>query len=155
LASQIRSFATGAGSALTLAATLVMAFEGYIPAAYMDPVGISTACYGHTGPDVTPGKTYTKEECDRLLHGDLAEAYAAVQQCVRVPLKPTQSASLVSLAFNIGGNAFCGSTLVKRINAGELPAACAEISRWHYARGISLRGLVKRRAAERQLCEAA
>ena len=132
-----------------------MAFEGYIPMTYRDAVGINTACFGHTGPDVTPGKTYTKEECDRLLHGDLLEAYTAVQQCVRVPLKPTQSASFVSLAFNIGGNAFCGSTLVKRVNAGELPAACAEISRWHYARGISLRGLVKRRAAERQLCEAA
>lgn len=59
----------------------------------------------------------------------------------------------MSFTFNVGGQALCNSTLAKRINAGQLPGACAELSKWVYSRGIKLPGLVKRREAERAICE--
>lgn len=43
-------------------------FEGYVPEAYQDPVGIWTRCYGDT-TNVTPGEKYTAEECARSLNG--------------------------------------------------------------------------------------
>ena len=141
-------------AAAALAVPVVMFFEGYVPRAYRAPVGILTACYGHTGADVQPGQGYTREQCREWLYADLARRADALQ-CVRVPLTDGQKAAFVSFAYNVGSGAFCQSTLVRRANAGELPAACAELDRWVYAKGQKLPGLVKRRAAERAMCEGA
>ena len=43
---------------------------------------------------------------------------------------------------------------VRKANAGNIEGACAELSRWTYASGKQLPGLVKCRSAPRQLCEA-
>ena len=40
-----------------------------------------------------------------------------------------------SLAYNIGTGAFCGSTLVKKSNAGDYAGACEEFLRWRYYQG--------------------
>ncbi len=138
---------------LTLAAGLVSYYEGYVPRTYSDPIGIPTSCYGHVGPENTPGRRFSKDECQALLEGDLAKAYQSVIRCVTVPLRDYEAAALVSFTYNVGGAAFCRSTLVKRVNRGELPAACAELSKWVYAGRVKLPGLVKRRAAERATCE--
>lgn len=141
------------GGVLALAAGLISYYEGYVPRGYADPVGIPTACYGHTGPEVRIGQKYTKEQCDALLTEDIRIAKAQVHRCIRVPLKPHEEAALVSFTFNVGGTALCGSTLARRINAGQLPGACSELSRWVYSRGIKFPGLVKRRDSERAMCE--
>ena len=58
----------------------------------------------------------------------------------------------VSLAYNIGTGAFCGSTLVRKLKAGDYEGACAEIKRWVYFQGRVLPGLVNRREAEYRMC---
>lgn len=147
-----------AAACLALATPCVAYYEGMVPRTYVDPVGIPTACYGHTGADVTPGRTFTAGECAQLLSGDLDEAYAAVEQCVSVPIEAHEAAALVSFTFNVGGTAFCRSTMTRLINAGA-PAStwCAQLSRWTKATKlglvVELPGLVKRRAAERAMCE--
>lgn len=143
-----------AAAVLALAAPLVMYVEGYVPRTYEDPVGIPTVCYGHTGADVIDGRTATREECDALLHGDLAIALSAVKRCVAVRLEPHEAAALVSFTYNVGGKALCESTLARKANAGAKPAEwCAELDRWVYSKGVRLAGLAKRRALERALCE--
>lgn len=142
----------GAGALAALVA-MVSYHEGYIPNTYADPVGIPTICFGHTGPDVTPGRTATREECHLLLQDDLAAAYAGVLRCIRVPMEPHQAAALTSFTFNVGEGALCRSTLAKLANAGDWPAACSQLDRWVYAKSRRLPGLVKRRADERALCE--
>ena len=57
-----------------------------------------------------------------------------------------------ALAYNIGPGAFCGSTLVKRLNAEDYPGACREILRWNRAGGRVVQGLVNRREAEYRQC---
>lgn len=139
---------------ITMAAGMVAYFEGYVPQTYADPVGIPTICYGHTGVDVTPGRAETREGCRALLEKDLAAAYAGVLRCVRVPLQNHQAAALTSFTFNVGVSALCNSTLARLANTGADPAVwCAELDRWVYSRGVRLSGLVKRRAAERAMCE--
>jgi len=64
-----------------------------------------------------------------------------------------QKAAFVSFAYNVGAGAFCGSTLVKLANSGDMAAACAQLSRWTFAGGKQLKGLVNRRADERRICE--
>ncbi|WP_421793541.1 lysozyme [Hydrocarboniphaga effusa] len=140
------------GATAALLVAIVPKWEGTVLKGYRDPIGIVTACTGHTAT-AKLGKTYTKVECEELLVDDLIAHSADVDRCVKVPLKPHQRAAFVSFAFNVGGQKFCASTLVRKLNAGDYAGACAELSRWTKAGGIVLRGLVERRREERALCE--
>lgn len=125
--------------------------EGLRTVAYKDPVGIPTACFGET-QGVRMGQTYTLEQCREMLGKRVEEFGAAVDRCVLVPLPPARKAGLTSFAYNVGPEAFCRSTLVVKLNAGDVPGACDELRRWTKAKGITLPGLVKRREQERELC---
>lgn len=142
-----------AGGAMAIAAAVVIWFEGIETKPYLDPVSIPTVCVGHTTA-VDMGRTYTEAECEELLRMDLATAFAAVDRLVRVPIGDETRAALASFVFNVGSGAFQRSTLLQRLNAGHGAAACDELLRWTYAGGRQLPGLVKRRAAERELCRA-
>ena len=141
----------GAG-AVALVLPVVMLYEGTVLRTYKDPVSILTACTGHTGPELRMGQTFTKEQCETMLYGDLLK-HADALNCIKTPMEDNQKAAFLSFAFNVGNKAFCDSTLARKANAGNMPGACAELSRWTRAGGRELPGLVKRRAAERELCE--
>ena len=141
----------GAG-AIALAVPLVAHFEGYVPWVYRDPIGRLAACYGHDDQTMTPGKRFTAAECQAMLDEDLLKHAEAID-CIKRPLTDGQKAAFLSFAFNVGNKAFCGSTLVRKANAGDMAGACAELSRWTLAGGKELPGLVRRRAAERAVCE--
>ena len=139
-------------SSVALVIPLVVYYEGVVLRTYADPINKITACTGHTGPELRMGQRYTKEQCETMLYGDLLK-HADALNCIKTPLADNQKAAFLSFAFNVGNGAFCKSTLVRKANAGDLMGACAELSRWVMAGGRELPGLVKRRAAERQLCE--
>lgn len=124
------------------------AFEGLrlvsVPVAH----GRHEVGYGHTcrSPcEVTP------EEAERLLYEDACIALRAVAHAVRYPLSIAQQAALASFAFNVGAGALLRSTLVKKLNAGDVRGAADEFGRWIYAGGNVLPGLVERRRREREL----
>lgn len=139
--------AAGLGAAVPV----IQHFEGKRNAAYLDPVDIPTICYGHTG-GVKLGQRLTDEECGELMAEDMLEALEAVERCVRVPITDHQRAAFVSFTFNVGGGKFCRSTLVRKVNNGNVVAACNELPKWVYAGGRVLPGLVNRRAAEQAVC---
>ncbi|MCG9057971.1 lysozyme [Laribacter hongkongensis] len=127
--------------------------DGYRDTAYIPvPGDVPTIGFGTTegvkmGDRITPPKALA-----RAL-SDVQKFVGALKQCVRVPLHQYEYDAFVSLAYNIGSGAFCGSTLVRKLNASDYAGACAEIDRWVYAGGKRLSGLVKRRAEERAQCE--
>ncbi len=139
-------------AALGVAGAVVAYYEGKENRAYRDPVGIVTICYGHT-TTARLGQTHTDEECDRLLQADLGKAFEAVDRYVRVPLPVERRAALASFVYNVGEGAFKNSTLLRKLNQGDIAGACKELDRWIYAKGQVLPGLVKRRSTERELCE--
>lgn len=136
---------------LVICATCVSGFEGLRQVAYRDPVGIPTICFGET-LGVRLGDQATLDECKGMLMDSLAKADEAVQRCTKVGLSDERRAALVSFTYNVGGKAYCDSTLVKLLNDRQTMAACNQLTRWNRARGIPLPGLTARRAAERQLC---
>lgn len=140
------------GAVLALATPVVVHFEGEIRHGYRDPIGIVTACVGHT-KTAQLGRAYTHEECLALLERDLVEHDAGLLACVKVGMPPEVHAALLSWAFNVGVANACGSTLVRKLNAGDRMGACAELSKWVLADGKPLPGLARRRVAERALCE--
>lgn len=148
-----RILAASLAGATGMAGVLVSHFEGRSLVAYLDPVGIPTICEGVTH-GVRLGQTKTPAQCDDLLRAELSVAMAGVDRNVTVPLSETRRAALASFVYNVGEPQFKASTLLRKLNAGDARSACAELSRWVYAKGKKLAGLVNRRAAERELCEA-
>jgi lysozyme len=141
----------GAGCC-SLLITFVPKFEGEVRHGYRDPIGIITACDGHTAT-AELGRTYTHEECESLLQTDLLEHAEGVEQCVNIgELTTGQRAAVISFAFNVGVQKFCDSTFARKLNHHD-STACAELSKWIYAGGRQLPGLVSRRATERAICE--
>ncbi|WP_145128118.1 lysozyme [Pseudomonas sp. URMO17WK12:I11] len=137
---------------LSIATAVVSTFEGLRTETYLDPIGIPTICYGHTAT-ARLGDRRTPEQCKEQLSKDLLIAIEDVESRVRVPLTLERRAALVSFVYNVGGTRFGSSTLLKKLNAGDPAGACAELSRWVYAGGVKLEGLVARRVKERELCE--
>lgn len=146
-----RIVAGGAALVLALVSALLGHFEGLSLRPYRDPIGVLSVCYGHTGN--VQQRTYTKDECEALLRQDMAVAGNELHRCITVPMQPNQEAALTSAIYNLGSQVVCGSTLGKLANAGDWPGACAQLSRWVNAGGRQVVGLVRRRAAERALCE--
>ncbi len=141
--------------ALTLSASALVGIavhEGYRGEAYIPVKGDKpTLGYGTTD-GVKPGDTIEPVRALVRKLQDVQRFEGALKQCVRVPLHQHEYDAFLSLAYNIGPGAFCGSTLVRRLNAGDYAGACAEILRWDRFRGEPLRGLTLRRQAENRQC---
>ncbi|MBJ6957437.1 lysozyme [Vibrio cholerae] len=146
--------ASGAG-AIAIAASMIKPLEGieYVP--YRDVVGVLTVCYGTTGPDVIEGKVYTKAECDALLQRDLKSIERQILPMIKPALPEPTKAALYSFTYNVGVGAFSRSTLLKKLNAGEMTQACDELKRWVYAGGKKWKGLMNRREIEEEVCSLA
>jgi lysozyme len=122
--------------------------------AYLDAVGVPTACDGITR-GVRMGQTYTDAQCVALLERELVEHAEGVMRCTPAlsePGRDNQRAAAVLLAYNIGVRGWCGSTAARRFNAGQWRAGCDAFLRWNKAGGRVLRGLTLRRERERALC---
>lgn len=131
---------------------LVAAWEGLSLVVYKDIVGVETYCYGETS-NPEPAKHYTVEECNRLLGDRLLQFNEAVTRCTKGAQLPDKvRIAFVSLAYNIGSGAFCGSTLARKASAGDLRGACEELPKWNKAGGRVVRGLTNRRIEERRIC---
>lgn len=119
--------------------------EGKRNDAYLDSVGVWTIGVGHTGPEVRAGLHWTDEQVEEALAKDLDRFERAVDQAVTAPLEQHQFDALVSFSFNVGAQAFATSTMVKRINAGDMEGAALQFDRWHIPLEIT-----RRRNGERE-----
>ncbi len=133
---------------------------------YLDPVNIWTIGWGHA---IRYGGRFLKGEADRaqmhalypegitlaqaeaLLHADLIDTGRDVSTMLAVEVSDNEFGALTSFAFNLGTGNLRSSTLLKKLNAGDRAGAADQFTRWVYADGKMLPGLVKRRAAERAL----
>jgi lysozyme len=137
--------------------SLIRQAEGLRLRAYPDPgtggdpwtIGIGTTRYPD-GRKVRRGDTCTPQQADEYLAHDLQGFERDVAAMVTVPLTSNQFSALVSFAYNVG-NALRSSTLLRVLNAGDYPGAANQFLRWNRAAGRVLPGLVRRRAAERDL----
>ena len=134
---------------------LICEFEGKRLAAYDDGVGVWTIGFGTikypNGVRVKKGDTCTLEQAKDYMRHDLIEFEHTVNSSVKVPLNQNQFDALVSLAYNIGSNAFKSSTLVKKLNTGDYQGAADQFNVWINAGGKRMQGLVNRRDREKLL----
>jgi lysozyme len=134
---------------------LVKYFEGYYSKAYKCPAGVWTIGWGTTvypdGKKVKSGDTCTKEIADKWLRYDLHSAEEAVRKAVKIKISDAQFSALVSFAYNVGNGGMRNSTLIKELNAQFYGAAGEQFMRWNKGGGKVLKGLTRRRLAEREM----
>lgn len=128
--------------------------EGCKLTAYTDSRGVWTIGTGHTGKvdgiTVHKGMTITQNTADRLLLDDLSWVERCIAERVTVPLNQNQYDALCSLIFNIGANAFIGSSVRRYLNAGNYTAAADAFLKWSRA-GSNPTILAPRRGRERAM----
>lgn len=156
--------ATSGSSILILASMLLIGpWEGNILKPYLDVGGVPTACEGITGPEIDKayeeGRIFTDEECKVMNLVALKEHKDKVDKCLKVDVPDLTMVSYISFTYNVGGGAFCRSTLLKKANAGDIKGSCEELSRWVFVNGNAVNGLVNRRVkgdnervSERTVC---
>jgi lysozyme len=149
-------------------------FEDTKYTTYRDMAGVLTYCTGAT-ENAAWGKTYTPTQCRAQLDRDLERHAAGIAMCIPLArLTDGQKVAFVDIAYNIG---VCGSSMARRTNAGDMLGACNALMAWNKitvlrpvigedgkplkdARGKvvmrkvleEVRGLTRRRQAERELC---
>lgn len=135
---------------------LIKRFEGFRGKAYQDSVGVWTIGYGTTsragiGVVVRPGQVVSEPEAARYLRLALDKFGDEISPSFRRKPNENQYSAMLSLAYNIGPGAFKRSTCLKRFNAGDDEGAAEALTWFNKAGGKVLRGLVRRRNAEREL----
>lgn len=146
---------------VAIADKLIREFEGLhkvLPSgmvqAYPDPATGSkpwTIGYGSTGEDVHRGTVWTKAQCEARLLSDITERFgpAVDKLCDGVPTTPNQKGAMVSFAYNLGEGRLEESTLLRMHRDGNIGGAGEQFLRWTYANGKHMKGLQRRREAER------
>ncbi|WP_244498376.1 lysozyme [Aureimonas ureilytica] len=142
------------GAVLASAIGVVAAHEGLRTKAYIPiPGDVPTICFGETR-GVRIGDTKTVAECHAMLGPRLQEFETAIRACLTnpdaIPDKPY--VAFLSVTYNIGSAGFCGSSMARLANAGDLRGACDALLLWDKSKGKRIPGLTRRRREEREMC---
>lgn len=137
----------------------IVGYEGYTDHAVIPvPGDVPTIGFGTT-EGVKPGDVTTPPKALARALTDAQKFEGALKRCVTVPLHQYEYDVFVSFAYNVGGGAFCGSTLVFELNDGHYDEACDQLLRWRFFQGKDCAipsnkciGLYARRKAEAKQC---
>ncbi len=132
--------------------------------AYLDIVGVPTACDGLTsyrGRKIKITDQFTQAQCAAMLEEELIVHAKGVMQCtpglaLTYAGRDRARFAAVSLAYNVGVANYCSSTARRMFNAGKIGPGCDAMLAWNKVtrngkKEIS-RGLVLRRERERAVC---
>ncbi len=142
--------ATGARRIGDAGMDLLKHFEGCELVAYRCPANVWTIGYGSTGPHVREGMVITQQEADDLKRRDLVRFERAVAKNAG-KCSQNEFDAMVCLAFNIGIGGFLKSSVLRHHKAGRKRKAADSFLMWNKGGGRVLRGLTRRRKAEREL----
>ncbi len=154
---------------MDLCTPLVKHFESCSLHAYWDPYGRCwTIGWGETGPSVMSGLQWTQDQADARLFARLQQFGMMADVVLKRGVLSQQKAAFVSILYNIGPGAMrtarspgrdgiirlrsgLPSTLLLKLNLGDIQGCADEFPHWNRAAGVVLPGLVARREAERAL----
>ena len=147
---------------------LIKSFEGCHNSPYKCPATLWTIGYGRVlYPDqarlkneertayplrTEHNRTFSGDEIDALLEADLLRfSDGVLRLCPATADNQCHLDAVVSFAFNVGLGNLQSSTLRMKYNRGDYDGAADEFLKWNKAGGKVLRGLERRREAERAL----
>lgn len=136
---------------------LIKKWESCRLQAYLDVRGIPTIGWGHTGPEVHLGLTWTQAQADAAFTDDLLHRVEMPLNSMLygITITVNQFSALCSLVYNIGPGTFRTSTLLSDLHAGNDNDVPAQFLRFEYSNHVLVPGLENRREAEVALWNAA
>jgi lysozyme len=137
---------------------LIKRFEGLRLAAYNDGTGVITIGYGTIRINDQPiqtGTVITEDQANQLLQNEVQGFETYVNQYVQIQTTQNQFDALISFTYNLGQHNLLMSTLLRKLNQGDIQGAAAEFPKWDMAGGHVWKGLLDRRLAEQALFEQA
>lgn len=135
-------------------------YEGLENEAYPDPAtgGDPWTCgIGCTGTDgdgntIGPGTYWSDEKAYSEFSRRMSEEFGpCVNEVITVPMTQKEFDAMEDLCFNVGVGNFSSSTLAKKFNAGDKQGAADQFPEWNLADGQVMKGLERRRWAERHV----
>lgn len=144
---------------------LIKQYEGLRLDAYPDPatkndpikkgkpwtIGFGTTIYPN-GILVKSGDKITEKQSIEYLINDINHKAKLVEKLIKSKVNENQFGALVSFTYNEGQENLRTSNLLKLVNLNPNdPKIALEFSKWKYANGKVMSGLVKRRASENEL----
>ncbi len=143
---------------LPIAVELIKDFEKWKERHYNDASNYCTIGYGHLIDKLPCSQCEEKLAAfaepldpnigDSLLDYDTGLARVVIQNRVHVALSDEQFGALTSFVFNVGGDNFSRSTMLKYLNNEEFDGAAREFPKWIKSKGQVLDGLISRRNCE-------
>lgn len=115
------------------------------------PGDIPTICYGETH-GIRLGDHRDDKECKVLLRTRVVQIFIQLVVLIEVPADVERWAAFIDFVYNEGIGTFKKSSILRDLNAGRGDEACDDLTKYVYAGGRRLPGLVRRRQAERALC---
>ena len=131
----------------------ILSWEGYTDRPVIPvPGDVPTIGFGRT-KDVKPHERTTPVRELKLAIEHIKKDEKILKKCIKVPLHQYEYDANISIGYNVGPTKWCKSTAVKKFNAGDYEGGCKEFDRWNKGpQGKPLKGLINRRAWERDLC---
>jgi lysozyme len=127
---------------------LLKQFEGCKLNSYQDQRGIWTIGWGHTGPEVVEGMSFTQDQADAQLKKDL-EGFYVLDHYITELVNDNQYSALICLAYNVGLRAVRLSQTLRLINDQQAPDK--EWLGFNLTNGQPNAGLTRRRESELEL----
>lgn len=126
--------------------------------AYLCPAGKWTIGWGQTGPGVTRGLRWTREQCQAAFDRTVASMSAALTRMLNgASTTQGQFDAMLLLMYNAGEAGFAGSTVLRRHRDGDHDGAANAFVMWNKVtdprtgRKAPSRGLTIRREAEARI----
>lgn len=110
-----------------------------------------TIGWGATGTGIVEGLVWDQGQADADLDNRCARLASQLRPIIKWPVTGNQFGACLSLAYNIGISAFTNSTLLKKLNAGDIAGTADQFLVWNKSAGQFLQGLMNRRKDERNL----
>lgn len=132
---------------------MIKEFESLRLKSYLDTGGVWTIGYGSTGADIGENLVWTEAQAEDRFCRDLSKFERGVSDLIKININENQFSALVSFAYNVGLSALQKSTLLKKLNSGDFDGAAKEFLRWNKDNGKVIKGLTRRREAEKTLFE--
>jgi len=133
---------------------LIKAYEGFRPVETVLVSGQKVIGYGHSYV-LGEASLLTQKKAEEILKADIAPIEKIINHIVHAPLSQGQFDALVSLAFNIGIDAFSESNVLHYLNNGQPLAAATGFDEWRKSiiaeKTYVIDALVRRRTAEKAL----
>jgi lysozyme len=135
-------------------------YEGLSNEAYPDPatgddpwtVGIGCTGTDGEGNKIGPGTYWDDDKCYSEYDRRMATEFdPCIQDSVVVDMVQKEYDAMIDLCYNIGTGNFESSTLLKKYNDGDKQGAADEFPKWNLANGQVMKGLERRRWAERHV----